>query len=803
MNHFSNSILYKLLFVCVCSLYSVYSFGQKGFHIELLSKVKIQEHASSIWGYTDPKGKEYAILGTEQGVRIFSLVDPTQPEELIFIQCTPSAWRELKSSGEFAYIVTEAEDGLLIVDLRLIPDTITYRFVKNFKNINGDSLNIISAHTLYVDEKNFIYLSGARPIGSGFIILDPSLDPLNPIIVSHNEDHYQHEVHVYHDTLYGAELFNGVFSIWDITDRTNPMRIAEHETAFHFTHSVWIEKNRHILYTADEVAGAVIEAWNISDPTDIIKTDEFKVKNPNAPFIIPHNVFHLDDKLYVSYYTEGVRILDTKDPENLIEVAYYDTHDEHKDGFHGCWSVYPYFNSGICIASDIENGMFVLKYDGNQAAYVQAEIVDKADGNPIYNASFKIEQNTRSIEEFSNLKGEIKTGFPEEDSATITVYKKGYYPEIRKVKLDKNNVLILKFELQELPKYNLDILVKNKQTGQFIQDARLILYNSDFTINASTGDNGDCTLNNIYENHWTLVVGKWSYKQYELKDFELNANQSIVVELEEGYEDDFILDLGWTTGGADPQVAWGIGDFSEIPIPSSNFPSKDIAGDLGNSCYYTSNYNSYETEFNIHGTVSLVSPPMNLNGYESIDLSYYAWSYGGFNSTKEILLQTADTTLILETVSELLTGQFNPISNIHVDLTNLKKDSVHFVFRLFNNPDSAEMAIRLMGALDVFRLNGNKIVSVENFNQQSAKSISSAPSVFPNPVDNILFINSIENSKPELIKIYNAYGQLVKTCSTPVSSKTGIDVSELNAGVYYLKIGDDKSYIRFVKMAHR
>lgn len=51
-----------------------------------------------------------------------------------------------------------------------------------------------------------------------------------------------HEVHAYHDTLYGAELFNGVFSIWDLKDRTKPVRISDQITSKTFTHSVWIEK---------------------------------------------------------------------------------------------------------------------------------------------------------------------------------------------------------------------------------------------------------------------------------------------------------------------------------------------------------------------------------------------------------------------------------------------------------------------------------------------------------------------------------------------------------------------------------
>ncbi len=784
--------LYYIILLYINTFYSTEAFLQIAAHIDLVSHIRIPEHASSIWGYTDVKGTEYALLGTAQGLRIFTIEDSAQAKELFFIQCSPSPWRELKTSGEFAYIVTEAEDGLLIVDLRYLPDTVYHSFQKDFKTIHGDSIEIIAAHTIYVDEKNYIYLSGARPHGYGFIILDPSLDPFHPLVLAQNEDQYMHEVFAYRDTLYGAELFHGVFSVWDITDRTSPLRLADYPTGGHFTHSVWLEKNQAVLYTADEVSGAGVEAWNVSNLNAIRRMDHFKIQNDHSDFIIPHNVFHQSDKLYVSYYTEGVRILDTKDPENLIEVAYYDTHQENDHGFHGCWSVYPYFNSGLCIASDIENGLFVLKYDGNQAAYLNAEIVDKSNGSPVFNASLQIQQNQHKLQEFSNLKGRIKSGVPENGDAEIQVYKKGYYPQIRNVVFDKNKPLVLKFELEELPKHNLKIIVRDKLTNAVIQDAKIILFNDDFSFNFSTDPDGESTANDIYENNWTLVVGKWSYKQFALKDFELNANQEIEVKLESGYEDDFILDLGWTSTGNDPKVKWIKGDFTEIPVPSSNFPSKDNLEDLGSACYYTNNFDNSGTEYHLHGELLLFSPPMNLNRYSSVDISYQAWAYGGYTSFKEIYLQNGDTRILLESVPELLTGNFNPKSFIHIDLENIKKDSVHFVFRLYNDSATANMAIQLMGAMDVFKLTGEMVVSTNDYKHNSA--------FYPNPVVDKFWIENPYDQQKLQFEIYSVYGQMMKTCTSNSGQKSQIDVTNLDSGIYFLKSNKSENIIRFIKI---
>lgn len=75
---------------------------------------------------------------------------------------------ELKTAGAYAYVVTESGDGLLIIDMK----TLDHQFVKTVYNVSGDSLRILSSHTLYVDENQLIYLAGSSGVG-GFIILDP------------------------------------------------------------------------------------------------------------------------------------------------------------------------------------------------------------------------------------------------------------------------------------------------------------------------------------------------------------------------------------------------------------------------------------------------------------------------------------------------------------------------------------------------------------------------------------------------------------------------------------------------------
>tara|TARA_B100000315_G_C14536163_1_gene568563 strand:- start:1236 stop:1652 length:417 start_codon:yes stop_codon:yes gene_type:complete len=62
----------------------------------------------------------------------------------------------------------------------------------------------------------------------------------------------------------------------------------------------------------------------------------------------------------MSYYVDGTRILDITDPENPIEVGYFDTSDL-TGLYDGNWGTYAYLPSGYIISSDRANGMFIFE----------------------------------------------------------------------------------------------------------------------------------------------------------------------------------------------------------------------------------------------------------------------------------------------------------------------------------------------------------------------------------------------------------------------------------------------------------
>jgi hypothetical protein len=129
----------------------------------------------------DSVGNEIALVGLRKGVSCVNVTN-TSPLEEFFIFDVNSTWRDIKTWGNYAYVTTEANAGLLIVDLTDITGN-TYSHVTQFTNNNGGNVSFTSAHDIYIDENGIAYIFGAGGSGTqsnGAIFLDVDVNPTNP-----------------------------------------------------------------------------------------------------------------------------------------------------------------------------------------------------------------------------------------------------------------------------------------------------------------------------------------------------------------------------------------------------------------------------------------------------------------------------------------------------------------------------------------------------------------------------------------------------------------------------------------------
>lgn len=614
--------------ITICILFAVSSlFAQM--NIALKSHINYMDFRgvmlNGIWGYTAPTGNEYAIVGTRSGVSIVSLADPENPVEVYWHQGLFTVWREVKIYGHYAYISTEAPSGLLIIDLSPLPNNPIVSEVHYTGPANNPWQ---SAHSLYIDEEEgYCYIFGANRGNGGAIILDIATDPMNPIEVGVFDNWYVHDGFARGNRLYLAHILNGFFSIVDVSDKSNPVLIATKNTPLNFTHNIWPSDDNQYLFTTDEVAGAFIAAYDISDPNNIVELDRIQ-SNPGLG-IVPHNAHVLDDWLVTSYYTDGVLIHDISRPFNMIEVGNFDTSPLQNTNMQGCWGVFPYFPSGLIVASDMEQGLYVLQPDYKLAGYLEGIAYDAANGNPLGAVSVQIQGGNQTAT--SDLSGTYATGIANSGNYTVNFSKPTYFTQSHEIPLTEGVVSNFNVDLVQMPSFPLNVLVLEEGTNQAIFDAQVRLELPIYELNASTNGVGEAQFILHYEDNYTLTAGKWGYVT-KCSDILLNEQtNTVTIYLQKGWYDDFSFNFGWTTTSSASDGNW----VRELPIASTSgsAPGADAPHDCGSIGFVTGNGNITQNFDEVkNGTVTLISPIFNLDGFSDPHVNYWTWFFNEHGS---------------------------------------------------------------------------------------------------------------------------------------------------------------------------
>jgi len=279
--------------------------AQNANNMELMSSLDYPQGLNDIWGYSDGD-HEYALVGTQTGLSVVDITNPYNPTELFFINGTQSVWRDIKTWQNYAYVSVEESDGLLIVDLSDLTGS-TYVYIDTF---------FTEIHNLFIDESGFLYAFGGTP-SSGVTILDLNGDPMNPTLAGAYNDYYLHDGMVRGDTLWGAAMYEGLFTVIDVSDKANIQTLSSYPTPCSFTHNVWVSDDNNYVFATDEQSACFIAAYDVTDIYNITQIDLIQDWSLTGD-VVPHNTHVLNNYLITSYYTSGVNIIDASDPSNLV-----------------------------------------------------------------------------------------------------------------------------------------------------------------------------------------------------------------------------------------------------------------------------------------------------------------------------------------------------------------------------------------------------------------------------------------------------------------------------------------------------
>ena len=363
------------------------------------------EAGNDCWGWTDSTtGREYAIMGVNNGTSFIDITDSTSPQYLgkLPTSTVDSSWRDMKVYNDHVYIVSEAGDhGLQVFNLA------------NLRGIDSEQVfsadytdkSFGQAHNIAINEDSgYAYIAGARTKGIYAFNLSNPLAP--KLELEGSQFGYSHDAQIVNykgpdQDHFGKEIYIGSnenkVDIVDVTDKSEPKLISTFLYDHQYTHQAWLTDDHKYALLGDELdevdSNYELKA-DAKTRTVIIDLSDLDKPSLHHDYeaetkAIDHNGYVKGTEFFLASYTAGLRVLDILniDQKSISEIGFFNTFIDHNDSglpnsttvksqdpdgdhsgkkgnssaFNGAWSVYPFFKSENIIISDINSGLYIVK----------------------------------------------------------------------------------------------------------------------------------------------------------------------------------------------------------------------------------------------------------------------------------------------------------------------------------------------------------------------------------------------------------------------------------------------------------
>ena len=407
-------------------------------------------------------------------------------------------------------------------------------------------------------------------------------------------------------------------------------------------------------------------------------------------------------------------------------------------------------------------------------------VTDASNGAVIPNTNIIITASEGN-ETNSNLSGIYKTGIATEGTYSVTFSHPNYITKVVD-NVDLANGIITELNVELEPKEAIIGTVIDINTSNIPNSSIVLTNNANGDVFEYQSDANGVFSIFADEGNYTAYVGSWGYKTIEVS-VDLVYGEDIEFELEEGYEDNFALDLGWeffTTASS--------GDWERVNPDEVNFQGEvttlenDLPNDIGTTCLVTGNGGQGGSNDIDDGSTTAVTPAMDLSGFSNATLNFSAffWNGGGQGTTpNDALTVTVSNGLQTELITSINTSMtdWQDYSFDLADYITLNSNVTVLFEASDDNPGHIAEAM-----LDGFSVEGTTT------NVDLLETLNMAFKIGPNPCSNYITY-SIDNQyvKDANIVIYANNGAVIYR--EEASSEGTINLSDkMSAGSYIISL---------------
>ncbi|NEP61144.1 MAG: choice-of-anchor B family protein [Symploca sp. SIO2G7] len=336
------------------------------------------------WGWKDEQTDRYfALMGRSNGVAFVEVTDPANP---VYLGNLPrpagvqnSVWTDIKTYQNHVFVVADdvIGHGIQVFDLTRL------REIKNPPvtfTMDAHYTQFDYAHNIFINpQSGFAYAVGSGSCAGGLHMVDIRTPSRPEFAGCFSADGYTHDVQC---VLYQGpdERFTGreicfasnedSVTVVDVTEKSEPVLIGRHTyNTSAYTHQGWLTEDQRFFVTDDELDETTPGFGLQGTRTLIFDLQTLDQATAPAEYIanglsIDHNQYVVRGFTFQANYRRGLRVLRIDNPASaqLTEVAWFDTYPAADGlGFSGAWNVYPFFDNGTLLVSDINRGLFVLR----------------------------------------------------------------------------------------------------------------------------------------------------------------------------------------------------------------------------------------------------------------------------------------------------------------------------------------------------------------------------------------------------------------------------------------------------------
>ena len=279
----------------------------------------------------------------------------------------PRVW-DVKARDGLLYAATSS-NGLVVFDVSQ-PDSPAMIGQYRVFVAERSPENFTDLHNIFLSpDGDYVYAINTSAPESDLRIIDVS-DPTSPTEAGRfakpaaGDFEGVHDVNVIQHagrTIAFLNYLKAGLWVLDVTDPAGINVLSTIEWDGIFSHSGWVFPLDDRLYYAHTSEG-YDRHLTILEVTDLTSPEEVSSFSTRAGLSI-HNVDVVDGIAYISYYIDGLRVVDLRDPANPKEIGHFDTVPAggERDIAQGAWGVRVF--EGMVYISDIETGTYAFQVD--------------------------------------------------------------------------------------------------------------------------------------------------------------------------------------------------------------------------------------------------------------------------------------------------------------------------------------------------------------------------------------------------------------------------------------------------------